>query len=78
MCLKDGHLIHANLDADVVISEEPFDLYSTKKPAELYDIIERFCLGRRRLELFGLQRNVRKGWLTIGNAIKETVFNPQL
>ena len=26
---------------------------STEKPIELYHIIERFCLGRRRLELFG-------------------------
>ncbi|KAL8273535.1 hypothetical protein Esti_002601 [Eimeria stiedai] len=74
----DGHLIHANLDADVIISEEPRDRFSTEKPAEIYDIIERFCLGRRRLELFGLQRNVRDGWLTIGKAVKETNFNPQL
>ncbi|XP_026193304.1 N6-adenosine-methyltransferase non-catalytic subunit [Cyclospora cayetanensis] len=75
---QDGHLIHANLDADVIVSEEPQDLFSTEKPAELYDIIERFCLGRRRLELFGLQRNVRDGWLTIGSAIRETNFSAQL
>ena len=62
----------------MIVSEEPQDLYSTEKPAELYDIIERFCLGRRRIELFGLQRNVRDGWLNIGSAIRETNFSPEL
>lgn len=44
----DGHIIHANMDTDVIVSEEP-PLGSTEKPEELYDIIERFCnvrLGR--------------------------------
>lgn len=36
------------------------------KPPELYQIIENFCLGTRRLELFGRNRNLRRGWLTIG------------
>jgi hypothetical protein len=38
----DGHIIHANMDTDVIVSEEP-QLGSTEKPEELYDIIERFC-----------------------------------
>ncbi|SPO32306.1 related to KAR4 - transcription factor required for gene regulation in response to pheromones [Ustilago trichophora] len=49
-------------------SEEPSrrlpDMVS--KPPELYQIIENFCLGTRRLELFGRNRNLRRGWLTIG------------
>ncbi len=48
----DGHFIHANVDADIIVSEQP-PYGSTRKPEELYDIIERFCLGRRRIELFG-------------------------
>ncbi|CDS02008.1 related to KAR4-transcription factor required for gene regulation in response to pheromones [Sporisorium scitamineum] len=36
------------------------------KPPELYQTIENFCLGTRRLELFGRNRNLRRGWLTIG------------
>ncbi len=36
------------------------------KPPELYQIIENFCLGTRRLELFGRNQNLRRGWLTIG------------
>ena len=37
----DGHIIHANVDTDVMLSEEP--LYgATDKPTELYAIIEHF------------------------------------
>jgi hypothetical protein len=42
----DGHVIHANCDTDIIVSEEP-PLGSTAKPEELYQIIERFCLGKR-------------------------------
>lgn len=40
----DGHLIHANIDTDITISEEP-PTGSTKKPEELYQVIERFAQG---------------------------------
>ena len=36
------------------------------KPGELFDIVERFCLGTRRLSLFGDDASVRPGWLTLG------------
>jgi len=42
----DGHFIHANCDTDIIVGEEP-PLGSTAKPEELYQIIERFCNGRR-------------------------------
>lgn len=47
------------------VGEEP-PYGSTEKPAELYSIIEHFCNGRRRLELFGEEHNARPGWLTLG------------
>ena len=37
-----------------------------RKPPELYNLIENFCMGTRRLELFGNARDARPGWLTIG------------
>ena len=43
----DGHIIHANVDTDVMLSEEP-PYGSTEKPTELYSIIEHFCNCRRR------------------------------
>jgi mRNA m6A methyltransferase non-catalytic subunit len=42
----DGHIIHANVDTDVIISEEP-EYGSTAKPEEIYAIIEHFSLGER-------------------------------
>ena len=64
----DGHFIHANIDTDVIVGEEP-PQGSTEKPEELYRIIERFCMGRKRIELFGDDRNKRPGWLTLGKIL---------
>jgi len=69
----DGHFIHANVDTDVIVSEEP-DYGSVRKPTEMYEMIERFCLGRRRLELFGEDHNIRRGWLTLGDALTTSNF----
>ena len=70
----DTHFIHANIDTDVIVSEEP-PLGSTEKPDELYRIIERFCLGRKRIELFGENHNKRPGWLTVGRRIGRTTYD---
>ncbi|PKA64847.1 Methyltransferase-like protein 1 [Apostasia shenzhenica] len=70
----DGHIIHANIDTDIIIAEEPSD-GSTKKPDDMYRIIEHFALGRRRLELFGEDHNIRPGWLTLGKGLTSSNFN---
>lgn len=67
----DGHFIHANIDTDVIVAEEPL-FGSTEKPQELYRIIERFCLGRKRIELFGEDHNIRPGWLTLGKSLSSS------
>ncbi|CAG8699295.1 16198_t:CDS:2 [Funneliformis mosseae] len=71
----DGHFIHCNVDTDVIISEEPHYGVGTAKPEELYHIIEHFCLGRRRLELFGEDHNIRPGWLTVGLGLSSSNFD---
>uniref|UniRef100_A0A7S0NXZ0 Uncharacterized protein n=1 Tax=Calcidiscus leptoporus TaxID=127549 RepID=A0A7S0NXZ0_9EUKA len=71
----DGHIIHANVDTDVMLSEEP-PYGSTEKPTELYSIIEHFCNCRRRLELFGEDHNLRRGWLTLGKDISSSNHDP--
>ena len=45
-CATDGHVIHTNVDTDVMVSEEP-PLGSSEKPEEMYQLIERFCQGKR-------------------------------
>lgn len=37
----------------------------TLKPPETYTLIENFCLGQRRLEIFGRARTARRGWVTV-------------
>jgi hypothetical protein len=39
----DAHVIHSNVDTDIIVAEEaPFG--SMRKPEEIYSIIEHFCL----------------------------------
>ena len=42
---QDCHVIHANVDTDIIVAEEaPFG--STRKPEETYHAIEHFALVR--------------------------------
>lgn len=58
----DGDFIHANVDIDLIITEEP-EMGNVEKPVEIFHIIEHFCLGRRRLHLFGRDSTIRPGQL---------------
>lgn len=73
----DGDFIHANVDIDLLISEgEPYG--STQKPLESFLVAEHFCLGRRRLHIFGRDSTIRPGWLTIGPELTSSNFDPQI
>jgi hypothetical protein len=61
----DSYMIHANIDSDVIITEQE-DFACMKKPQEVYRVIERFCNSQRRIELFGSDHNLRPGWVTVG------------
>lgn len=78
----DGHFAHCNIDTDVIVWEPDANGERTairrhlwlmrmadplRKPPELYTLIENFCMGTRRLELFGKANNARRGWLTVGS-----------
>lgn len=59
----DSWFVHCNVDTDVMIWEgDASD--PTLKPPEMYTLIENFCLGLRRLEIFGRARTLRRGWVT--------------
>ncbi|QRV85393.1 hypothetical protein RhiJN_13411 [Ceratobasidium sp. AG-Ba] len=59
----DSWFVHCNIDTDVIIWDgDPTD--PTRKPPEMYSLIENFCLGTRRLEIFGKLSSLRKGWVT--------------
>ncbi|VDN98434.1 unnamed protein product [Rodentolepis nana] len=78
----DGDFIHANLDIDLIISEDPKSTGLTyggrDKPTEIFHIIEHFCLGRRRLHLFGRDSTLRAGWLTVGSELSASNFDAQV
>jgi hypothetical protein len=53
------------IDTDVIIWEGD-SADPTRKPPEMYTLIENFCLGTRRLEVFGKARtSFRRGWVTV-------------
>lgn len=75
---SDANFIHTNIDIDLIISEEP-ETGVADKPEEIFNIIEHFCLGKRRLHLFGGRHDqVRHGWLTVGPDLSETHFDREV
>ena len=72
----DGDFIHANVDLDIIISEEP-EYGETQKPEEIFKIIEHFCLGRRRLHIFGNDHTVRPGWVTVGPDLTSSNYSSE-
>jgi hypothetical protein len=73
----DSDFIHANVDIDLIITEEP-EWGDPNKPIELYHIIEHFCLGRRRLHLFARESTIRRGWLSVGSEISTSNFDKRI
>lgn len=73
----DGDFIHANVDIDLIIDEEA-EPGSLDKPVEMFHIIEHFCLGRRRLHIFGRDNTIRPGWLTIGPGLSMSNYDKNL
>ena len=71
---RDGQFVHCNTSTDVIIDEEP-SFNALRKPLELYHVIERFCLGRRRLELFAEDHNIRPGWVSLGSSLSNSNFD---
>ncbi|BEI94536.1 uncharacterized protein CcaverHIS019_0701080 [Cutaneotrichosporon cavernicola] len=59
----DVHFVHCNVDTDVIVWEGASD--GPRTPPYLYTLIENFCLGARRLELFGDGARARPGWVTV-------------
>merc|ERR1739844_131837 len=73
----DGDFIHANVDIDLIIDEEP-EPGSLEKPIEMFRIIEHFCLGKRRLQIFGIDSTIRPGWLNIGPMLSISNYDQAL
>jgi mRNA (2'-O-methyladenosine-N6-)-methyltransferase len=57
------------VDCDVIVAEAR---ETSRKPDEIYDIIDRLCPGARKIEIFGRKHNIREGWVTVGNQLPPT------
>ena len=73
---NESYFIHPNIDTDVIMTEEP-SIGDFNKPKEIKTIIERFCLGRKRLELFGNNTSIKEGWVVIGKDVSSTNWERQ-
>ncbi|KIY45858.1 MT-A70-domain-containing protein [Fistulina hepatica ATCC 64428] len=67
--LKYPSWVNRGLDTDIIVSEVR---ETSRKPEEVYGLIERMCPGGRKIEIFGRKHNTRPGWLTLGNQLGDT------
>lgn len=58
--------LNRRLDTDVLVAEVR---ETSRKPDEMYSLLERLSPGTRKLEVFGREHNTRPGWVTLGNQL---------
>lgn len=58
--------VNRNVDCDVIVAEVR---ETSRKPDEIYSLIERMCPGGRKCELFARPHNRRPGWISLGNQL---------
>ncbi|KAI8873911.1 MT-A70-domain-containing protein [Ramicandelaber brevisporus] len=69
-------MINRALISDVIVGEVR---ETSRKPDQIYGLIDRLVPGRRKLEIFGRQHNTRPGWITLGNQLDgHCVYEPDL
>eukprot|EP00743_Colponemidia_sp_Colp-15_P006993 GILK01007547.1.p1 GENE.GILK01007547.1~~GILK01007547.1.p1 ORF type:complete len:523 (-),score=80.31 GILK01007547.1:38-1570(-) len=64
--IKGNPKINRLLDCDVLLSEVR---ETSRKPDEVYDLIERMHPNGRKIELFGRSHNRHHNWVTLGNQL---------
>ena len=64
------------LDCDVIVAEVR---ETSRKPDEIYNVIERLSPGTEKIEIFGRPHNTRPGWMTLGNQLDGTrILDPKI
>lgn len=64
--IKGNPKVNRNLDCDVIVSEVR---ETSRKPDEIYNLIERMFPNCMKLELFGRPHNVHENWITCGDQL---------
>ncbi|VAI59398.1 unnamed protein product [Triticum turgidum subsp. durum] len=67
--IKGSPLVNRNIDTDVIVAEVR---ETSRKPDEMYAMLERISPRTRKLELFARMHNTQAGWLSLGNQVSGT------
>eukprot|EP01006_Ploeotia_vitrea_P026772 TRINITY_DN59719_c0_g1_i1.p1 TRINITY_DN59719_c0_g1~~TRINITY_DN59719_c0_g1_i1.p1 ORF type:complete len:825 (-),score=62.86 TRINITY_DN59719_c0_g1_i1:1614-4088(-) len=74
--MKGNPKINRGIDCDVIACEVR---ETSRKPDEIYGMIERICPDGRKLEIFARNHNIHAGWLCLGNQLPGVqILEPQL
>ncbi|CAH2070979.1 unnamed protein product [Thlaspi arvense] len=64
--IKGNPEVNRNIDTDVIVAEVR---ETSRKPDEMYAMLERIMPRARKLELFARMHNAHAGWLSLGNQL---------
>ncbi|KAJ4759478.1 N6-adenosine-methyltransferase subunit METTL14 [Rhynchospora pubera] len=64
--IKGNPEVNRNIDTDVIVAEVR---ETSRKPDEMYPLLERISPRTRKLELFARMHNTQAGWLSLGNQL---------
>ncbi|CAK9233782.1 unnamed protein product [Sphagnum troendelagicum] len=59
--------VNRNIDTDVIVAEVR---ETSRKPDEMYPLLERISPRTRKLELFARMHNTHAGWISLGNQLQ--------
>ncbi|RZC73830.1 hypothetical protein C5167_049310 [Papaver somniferum] len=65
--IKGDPLVNRNIDTDVIVAEVR---ETSRKPDEMYPLLERISPRTRKLELFARMHNTHSGWMSLGNQLQ--------
>ncbi|KAB1215527.1 N6-adenosine-methyltransferase MT-A70-like [Morella rubra] len=64
--IKGSPEVNRNIDTDVIVAEVR---ETSRKPDEMYPMLERISPRTRKLELFARMHNTHAGWMSLGNQL---------
>ncbi|PHT37627.1 putative N6-adenosine-methyltransferase MT-A70-like [Capsicum baccatum] len=65
--IKGNPEVNRNIDTDVIVADVR---ETSRKPDEMYSLIERLSPRTRKVELFARMNNVHAGWMSLGNQLE--------
>lgn len=64
--IKGNPELNRNIDCDVLVAEVR---ETSRKPDEMYPLLERLSPRTRKIELFARPHNAHAGWMSLGNQL---------